>query len=74
MAYMRGQRSVWTAPVNGTDFFKIVTVQPQGQMAYGGGVQQQYTGVPVQQYAAGQPAQTYPPTGYASPAPGGAVV
>jgi hypothetical protein len=75
IAHTRGQTSVWTGPVSGTDFFKVVVVQPRGEMAYGG-VQPQYTGAPVQQeqYTGSQPQQTYPPTGYAGPSPGAAIV
>ncbi|KAF8523568.1 hypothetical protein JB92DRAFT_2827294 [Gautieria morchelliformis] len=72
-AYTRGNTSVWTGPVTGTDFF-VVVAKPQSQMAYGGTPpQQQYTGSPVQQQYTGQTAVTaqYPPAGY-SPNPAAA--
>ncbi|KAF8584533.1 hypothetical protein K439DRAFT_1660705 [Ramaria rubella] len=76
-AHTRGNTSVWTKPVTGTDFFAGGSGVPQQQQQYGGPMQQQYTGQPqytgtppVQQQAYPQPA-SYPPTGYtATPPPG----
>lgn len=73
-AHTRGNPSVWTAPINGTDFFtRKVVVQPQGQMVYGVPQQPQYVGTPVQQpqYTGGPVQQTYPP---AATVPSGAIV